>query len=273
MPLIHETMPATLNNLDRHQQAQVAAKQCERVLKETFGALEVYVFGSLGGQSPWHSRSDIDLAVEGLAPERYIAALTACYALLPPGMELDLITLESAPTELVAKAKREVSMPQDASEDLKAALKNEIALELNNLQRLVDESSALFNSLSGDPSSVELRALGSIVHDFYTACERIFERVAVYLGPGLPMGENWHISLLRSMELSIEGKRPAVLEHQLASRLVDYLRFRHLFRHTYGYELEWEKLHALVERLETTKTSLGQQLDQFARALSLFEKK
>lgn len=262
-----------LNNLDRHQQAVAAAKQCERVLKETFGAREVYVFGSLRGQSPWHSRSDIDLAVEGLAPERYIPALTACYALLPPGMELDLVTLETAPPELIAKAKGEVNMPQDAAEDSKAALKNEIALELNNLQRLVDESQALFNSLSGDPSSVELRALGSIVHDFYTACERIFERVAVYLGPGLPAGENWHISLLRSMESEIEGKRPPVLEHQLALRLLDYLRFRHLFRHAYGYELEWDKLHALVERLETTKASLSLQLDKFVLTLALFGKK
>lgn len=263
----------TLNNLDRHNQAVVAAKQCERVLKETFGAQEVYIFGSLGGQTPWHSRSDIDLAVEGLAPERYIPALTACYALLPPGMELDLVTLETAPPELKAKAKREVNKSQDAPEDSNAALKNEIALELHNLQRLVEESRAIFGSLSGDPSSVELRALGSIVHDFYTACERIFERVAVYLGPGLPVSDSRHISLLRSMEVQIEGKRPAVLEHKLAARLLDYLRFRHLFRHTYGYELEWGKLHTLVEGLETTKTSLGKQLDNFVLALLLFEKK
>ncbi|HEV7796554.1 MAG TPA: nucleotidyltransferase domain-containing protein [Pyrinomonadaceae bacterium] len=266
-------MSATQNNLDRQQQAEVAAKQCERVLKDTFGVREVYVFGSLSGHSPWHSRSDVDLAVEGLAPERYIAALTACYALLPPGMELDLVTLETAPPELVAKAKREVDMPQDAADDFNAALKNEVALELNNLHRLVDESKAILNSSSEEPSSVELRALGSIVHDFYTACERIFERVAVYLGPGVPVGDNWHVSLLRSMELPIEGKRPAVIEHQLAWRLVDYLRFRHLFRHTYGYELKWEKLQALVERLETTRTSLSQQLDEFVLALPSLDKK
>ena len=266
-------MPATLNNHDRQQQAMVAAKRCERVLKETFGAREVYIFGSLSGQGPWHSRSDIDLAVEGLAPERYIPALTACYELLPSGMELDLVTLETAPSELVAKAKREVNMPPDAAEDSKAALKNEIVLELNNLQRLVDESKALLSGLLAGPSSVELRALGSIVHDFYTACERIFERVAVYLGPGLPVGDNWHVSLLRSMESEIEGTRPAVIEHQLALRLHDYLRFRHLFRHTYGYELEWDKLQALVERLETTRTTLGQQLDKFVLSLESHGKK
>jgi hypothetical protein len=164
-------------------------------------------------------------------------------------------------------------MPQDAPEDFHAALANEIALELNNLQRLVDESKAIFKNLSGEPSSVELRALGSIVHDFYTACERIFERIAVYLGPGQPVGENWHVSLLRSMESPIEGTRPAVLEHQLALRLLDYLRFRHLFRHTYGYELEWDKLEPLVGRLESTKAALGQELDTFVQALATPDKK
>lgn len=51
----------------RRQQAQEAAQACARLLKEQFGAREVYLFGSLAGKSLWHSRSDIDLAVEGLA--------------------------------------------------------------------------------------------------------------------------------------------------------------------------------------------------------------
>ncbi|MCI0529315.1 MAG: nucleotidyltransferase domain-containing protein, partial [Nitrospira sp.] len=80
----------------RYQQAQEAAEACIRVLKEQFGVREVYVFGSLAGQSPWHSRSDIDLAVEGLPPKEYIRALSTLWELLPEGLELDLITLEDA---------------------------------------------------------------------------------------------------------------------------------------------------------------------------------
>src|SRR5438093_10407274 len=101
-------MSLVLNeNVKRRTQAESAAKKCERVLKEKFGACKVYVFGSLAGQSPWHSRSDIDLAVEGLAPSQYISALTELYELLPPGLDLDLITLETAPPELVARANQE----------------------------------------------------------------------------------------------------------------------------------------------------------------------
>ena len=266
-------MPVTETaHLNRRQQADLAAKQCERILKESFGARKVYVFGSLSGQNYWHSQSDIDMAVEGLAPGQYLQALAACYEVLPSGMELDLITLETAPPELQAKAKQEKGMSQNAGENPTEALKDEIAIEMQNLQRLVNECQTLRAGLDNAPSSVELRAFGSILHDFYTACERIFERVAVFLGHGQPTGDNSHITLLRLMELNIEGNRPAVLEHEFAARLHEYLRFRHLFRHSYGYELEWGKLQPLVERLEMSKTELSQQLNKFLLALTSEQK-
>ena len=61
------------------------------------------------------------------------------------------------------------------------------------------------------------------------------------------------------MESAIEGIRPAVIDHALALRLVEYLRFRYLFRHTYGYELQWEKLHRLLAELAETLVQLQQQ--------------
>lgn len=250
-------MPSDL--IRRQLEAQAAAEACIRVLKERFGVREVYVFGSLAGQGPWHSRSDIDLAVEGLAPHQYVAALSALWELLPEGMELDLITLEDAPPELVARIKGEVRMPEDP----KAALKMDIADELTNLDRIVNHAKLLLQRLPPEPTFVEIDAAGKLVHDFYNGVERIFERIAVRLGPGLPVGPGWHTLLLRSMESGVEGIRPAVIDHELALHLLDYLRFRHLFRHTYGYELQWGKLHPLIEGLETTLIRLRQQLMRF----------
>lgn len=253
----------------RRQQAKEAAEACARLLKEQFGAREVYLFGSLAGQSPWHSRSDIDLAVEGLAHREYIPALSALWQLLPDGLELDLITLEDAPPKLVARIRGEEKMPddsQEAPEDPREVLKKAIADELINLDRIVAEGKFLLQKLPQEPTSIEIRAAGSMIHDFYNGVERIFERIAVYLGPGLPAGASWHTWLLRSMESEVEGVRPAVIDHKLALRLLDYLRFRHLFRHTYGYELEWDKLHLLLERLEEILTLLRQRIEQFIQA-------
>ncbi len=265
----------------RFQQAQQAAAACERLLKERYGVREVHLFGSLAGQSPWHSRSDIDLAVEGLAPDRYFRALSELWDLLPEGMELDLVTLEDAPPELVARISsssinlsamkdvaaelatqvQEVKMSADAQSQ---SLKEDIQDQLASLARIAEEAKQLLHRLPGEPTFVEIRAAGSIVHDFYSGVERIFERIAVTLGPGLPVaGPGWHTVLLQSMETPAQGIRPAVIDHDLARQLLDYLRFRHLFRHSYGYELQWEKLRPLIEGLEGTLVMLREQIEQF----------
>jgi predicted nucleotidyltransferase len=75
----------------RKEQALEAAEACIRLLKERFGARRVILFGSLVGQSPWHEQSDIDLTVEGLAPEEFFHAYSACRDLLPQGLDLDLV--------------------------------------------------------------------------------------------------------------------------------------------------------------------------------------
>ncbi len=253
-------------SLTRRQQAEKSANACSRLLKERFGARQVYVVGSLAGQSPWHSRSDIDLAVEGLAPEKYFPALSALWELLPEGLDLDLITLEDAPPEIARRIKGEAPMTDDSPESPSLGLKEEITTELTNLTRIVKEANAI-SSTHAEPTSIEIRAAGSIIHDFYCGVERIFERIAVRLGPGLPSAESWHTLLLRSMESEAKGIRVAVIDHELGSRLVDYLRFRHLFRHSYGYELQWRKLQPLIQGLEETLELLRSQLAQFTDLL------
>lgn len=243
--------------------AQAAADACIRVLKERFGVRAVYLFGSLAGSSPWHSRSDIDLAVEGLAPDRYMAALSMLWELLPEGAELDLITLEDAPPELAARIKGEVPMPEEP----RAALRQEITDELANLSRIVDRGRELLRQVATTATFTEVAAAGKLVHDFYCGVERIFERIAVRLGPGLPTGPGGHTLLLRGMESSVEGVRPGVIDHALALQLHDYLRFRHLFRHTYGYELQWDKVRPLLHGLEDTLLQLRKQLDGFLAVL------
>lgn len=71
------------------------AQACEaaRVLQREFGATGVWLFGSLS--RPWfHEASDLDLAVEGIGPERVGAAWDRLMTLL--GERVDLVALEEA---------------------------------------------------------------------------------------------------------------------------------------------------------------------------------
>lgn len=83
------TMRPSLSTADRMTLAQDAA-----AFLRAQGARNVWLFGSLakGRRQDW--RSDLDLAVEGLAPALYLGALGELLLRLP--VDVDLVELETA---------------------------------------------------------------------------------------------------------------------------------------------------------------------------------
>lgn len=76
----------------RRERAWAVAREAAALLKSRFGARRVRVFGSL--PTPWfHERSDIDLAVEGIPPDR-LSEAEATLADLAPEFHVDLVSLE-----------------------------------------------------------------------------------------------------------------------------------------------------------------------------------
>ena len=67
------------------------------------------------------------------------------------------------------------------------------------------------------------------------------------------------------MERPWGQKRPAVISHSLDLGLFKLLRFRHLFRHTYGFVLLWEEIKPLAEGLAGLFDELDREL---ARSLA-----
>ena len=72
-------------------------------------------------------------------------------------------------------------------------LQSEINQEVSSLEALLQELRTLKLRLAYKKvSNLDLRAAGSILHDFYSGVENIFRRVAQELNGGLPAGEDWH---------------------------------------------------------------------------------
>lgn len=140
---------------------------------------------------------------------------------------------------------------------LKAAIEKELA-DLNALKQEKDDLG---------PGPIHPRILGSMLHDFYTGAERIFQTIAEELDGGLPTGEEWHRALLDQMTLNLEGIRPPVLEDALRERLDEYLRFRHVFRNIYGFQLQRKRCEPLADQLDDVLDSLSHQLETFCTFL------
>jgi predicted nucleotidyltransferase len=245
------------------QEALELAARCAEFLQKRFGAKRVIPFGSVVRHGLWHPGSDLDLAVEGVASDQFYRAWSMLRELLPPGLNVDLVALEQASEVLRARILGEKPM----SEDPLVALKELIEDELEALKRIVNEIQDGVGSLEDRASQFAMNALASYLHQFYTGCERILERIAVTVDGARPGGAFSHANLLAQMAQEVPGVRPAILNEALWLSLQDYLAFRHFFRHAYGYTLEWAKLCPLVMGVSATQSDLQSQLRSFFEVL------
>jgi len=83
----------------RRRRAWQLARRAARLLRQVYGAKRVIVFGSLAHGAWFHPHSDLDLAVEGLAPGAIWRAWSAVEKAIPE-FGADLIELETAHARL-----------------------------------------------------------------------------------------------------------------------------------------------------------------------------
>ena len=84
------------NLLKREELLKNLAKKSSVLLKKNFNVKKVYLIGSLTRKHRIHEKSDINLVVVGLSDKKYFSALKELYRLVPIGVDIDLITEETA---------------------------------------------------------------------------------------------------------------------------------------------------------------------------------
>jgi len=137
--------------------------------------------------------------------------------------------------------------------------------ELAKVKAVLDEANTKLAKRT--PDFLELSGIALNLHAFYNGIENLFRRVALELGEGLPTGSDWHLQLLRNMALEIPQVRPKVIAPETRSKLDEYLRFRHLVRHTYGHELDWVRIRGLLDNLSAAYADFVRDVGEFLRFL------
>ena len=113
-------------------------------------------------------------------------------------------------------------------------------------------------------------AVGYLLHGFYNGCETIFRTIARFFENDLDAG-SWHRDLLRRMLLEVRGFRPRVIDEELFRLLDDFRSFRHKFRHSYGFELDWERERLVALKFRKALALVRTQVDEFLRSLGELE--
>lgn len=83
------------------ERAWLVARAAAEVLRRSFGATRIVLFGSLAGDGAISLHSDVDLAVDGISPDGYFTAVGRLQG-LDAGVGVDLVRFEDAPAALVA---------------------------------------------------------------------------------------------------------------------------------------------------------------------------
>ena len=140
-------------------------------------------------------------------------------------------------------------------------VKTMITNELSNIDRLKEE----LMTYAKDPGMTRIK--GSILHDFYNICERVFRLITKEINGDFEASEHWHKQLLYRMTLELKDIRPPVISKELAASLDEFLTFRHLFRNIYGFELMGDRLDRLVEKFFTTAERFKREIEDLVEMI------
>ena len=145
---------------------------------------------------------------------------------------------------------------------------SQIRFEIKQIDRLFERYTDLLERVQkGTPDLVDVTAVASVLHSFYNGLENIFLSIAKGIDADVPAGAQWHRDLLTKMAESTSNRGP-VLTTETAHQLAEYLGFRHFFRHSYSFFLEWDELEKLVIPLAKVWGQVKDELQLFVEGLS-----
>ena len=141
--------------------------------------------------------------------------------------------------------------------------KNKIVSELKELDKLFEEYKLPIEFAKQEEPDLYIKTiLGSVLQNFYTGIENIFEIIAKSVDYHVPSGNHSHVDLLEQMSTNTENRK-AVIGDNLSLRLSEYLAFRHVARHLYSFKYDWDEMKSLIEECKNT-------YEDFKKSINIF---
>ena len=139
----------------------------------------------------------------------------------------------------------------------------DITDSIEDIVELLETYDMLFLSVEQKyPDNIELAALATVLHSFYNGIEGIFLYIAKRIDGTLPNDFSWHHTLLMQMTEKTDNRTPLV-SVQTADLLAPYLKFRHFFRHSYAFMLDWQRMKPLVDELRSVWAAVKNEIESF----------
>lgn len=137
----------------------------------------------------------------------------------------------------------------------------------NDLDAVARTNAALDKFSSQSLGENEQIALAFHLHGLYSALENTFDQISRTFENHVKDLSRWHQELLEKMFFNMPPLRPAVLPVSVRPVLRDLCGFRHVFRHSYDYPFDTQKLQDLRLRWAAQGPQVVAALKAFAQAL------
>ena len=116
---------------------------------------------------------------------------------------------------------------------------------------LLDDNTACITLLktklqNNEPDVFDIIAAGGLLQNFYNGIENIMKIISKSKNQSFSSA-NYHSELLESIFSESENSK-SLFPDSLKQILKEYLGFRHVFRHSYGYKLNWERMKDLFNK-------------------------
>ena len=142
-------------------------------------------------------------------------------------------------------------------------IKAKIIFEISQIEKSLDGGKPLFDLCKIKvPDFIEMSAVALLLHSFYNGLENILVLIFKHYNKSLPNGIKWHTELLERAFISSEGSI-SIFRIELQEPLDKYLKFRHFIRHSYGFQLEWERMEDLVKGIDSVWKLIKEDINIF----------
>lgn len=125
--------------------------------------------------------------------------------------------------------------------------------QINKELKVIDKLNAIRKN--NDLDEIQVRAAASSLHSAYNGIEKVIVLVLMDRGMPIPKGGAWHSDVLSVARMN------RIISDSLQADLRDFMGFRHFYRHAYGFMLDTELLHPLLEKARTVISRLSKELE------------
>ena len=144
-------------------------------------------------------------------------------------------------------------------------LKSKVIFEISQIDKLLDSHKPLLDLCRlKTPDLIEMSAAAMFLHSFYNGIETILKLIIKFYDDKLPNHIKWHMELLEKAFVSNKNRKE-IFRKGFQEKMEEYLKFRHFVRHSYGFQLEWERMEDLMNDINDTWKILKEDLSIFIK--------